>query len=89
MEIDIQLPGCRSLKEKRRRLRGLKDRFGVDSTTAVSESGHHDNYQLARWTVVVVANDEGLIQSRLRAIEDYIHNNIDGFITRSEWQYIG
>ncbi|MFK7916113.1 MAG: DUF503 family protein, partial [Pseudomonadales bacterium] len=39
LQVRFVLHGCRSLKDKRKRLRGLRDRFGKQTGLAVCESG--------------------------------------------------
>lgn len=67
MTLDFHLPACRSLKEKRSRLRGLKDRFGKDPGIAMYECGSHDLPTQARWCVVAAANDQAVVRARLHA----------------------
>lgn len=88
LSLDIHLPACHSLKEKRGRLRGLRDKFGKDPGIAMAESGFHDIHDRAQWCVVAIAADGSLVESRLRKIEDYIRNNIDGYVTDSRLEFL-
>jgi uncharacterized protein YlxP (DUF503 family) len=63
------LPGCRSLKEKRQRLGGFKDRFGKQAGLAVCESGYSDAHQRAEWSFVAVAQNKRLIEQTLSDVE--------------------
>mgnify|MGYP000076315535 CR=1 FL=1 len=73
MTLDFQLPGCRSLKDKRHRLRGLKDRFGKLTNVAVTESDCHDQHQLAQWSFVAIGRDTQGLDKVLDDIETYAH----------------
>jgi hypothetical protein len=81
LTLDIYLPACRSLKEKRSRLRGLRDRFGKSPGIALSETAFHDRHDRAQWCAVAIGSDRGQLESQLRSIEKYIHEHIDGYMT--------
>jgi uncharacterized protein YlxP (DUF503 family) len=55
LTVNFHLGGCRSLKEKRQRLKGLKDRFGRSPNVAVCESDYQDVHQRAQWSFVATA----------------------------------
>ena len=84
LTLDFQLPGCRSLKDKRRRLRGLKDRFGKTGNLAVTESDYHDHHQLAQWSFVAIGRDGQGLDKLLDDIESYSHAQLDANIVSSE-----
>jgi uncharacterized protein len=83
LTLEIRLTACRSLKEKRRRLSGLRDRFGRNPGLALSETGYHDRQDSAQWTVVAIGADIGRLQTQLHNVEKYIHEHIDGYVTKS------
>jgi uncharacterized protein YlxP (DUF503 family) len=64
-ELEFHIPGSSSLKEKRFVLRSLKDRLRRRFNVAVSESEHHDRWQLATLCVVTVSNDAAVVHSVL------------------------
>ena len=49
LTLDLHLEGCQSLKEKRARTRGVRDRFGRLSQVAVCESDFSDGSHIARY----------------------------------------
>ena len=57
LTITFQLPGCRSLKEKRRRLRRLADHFGRNTRIAVTESDFHDIHDRGQWSFAIIGAD--------------------------------
>ena len=61
LTLTFHLPGCRSLKEKRQRLGGLRDRFGRNTTVGVCESGLQDAHQRAEWTFVAVGDRKSVV----------------------------
>lgn len=87
LTIRFQLPGCRSLKEKRRRLSGLKDKFGKIHNIAVSEADFHDRHQQAEWYFAIISNDKTLIEQQITKIELHAASELDAVVEdcRREW----
>lgn len=73
-KLDLHLPGCRSLKEKRRVLRRLKDRTFARFAIPVAEVEHQDLWQRAMIGFAAVGNEhgviEGILQRMINAIGD-------------------
>ena len=88
LTLDIHLPACRSLKEKRSRLRGLRDKFGRDPGIALSETEFHDQHDRAQWCLVAIGGDSGRVQAKLSNIESYIHEHIDGYVTEGTLEFL-
>ncbi len=68
----LQIPGARSLKDRRRVVRSFKDRVRARLPVSVAEVGELDRYQVATFGVVTVSNDsarcrEVLTQARSMA----------------------
>lgn len=89
LTIDFQLPACRSLKDKRRRLQGLRDRFGGKPNIAVSESDWHDVHDRAQWTFVIVGENPRVVDATKDSILSYASQSLDAIITRSDRDYLG
>lgn len=87
MKIDFFLAGCRSLKEKRQRLNGIRDRFGRANNVAVCESDHQDLLQRAQWTFVAAAASRDVVERALTDIERNLHGSVDAELieVRREW----
>ena len=79
--VRFQLPACHSLKEKRRRLSGLRQRFGRETGIAVAESGLQNSHDRSEWTFLILANNKALADSTSARIETFLHEAIDGFVT--------
>ncbi len=77
LRIDFYLAGCRSLKEKRQRLNGIRDRFGRANNVAVSESDHQDLLQRSQWTFVAVAAARDVVDRALTDIERNLQATVD------------
>ena len=82
LTLEFHLPGCRSLKEKRQRLSGLKQRFGRVANIAVSEAGWHDRHQQAQWCFLGLAGDRKGLEQLLAPIETYAASQVDAVITQ-------
>ncbi|MCX4028864.1 DUF503 domain-containing protein [Endozoicomonas sp. SM1973] len=69
LTLFFHLPGCRSLKEKRSRLGGLKDKFGRVTNVAITESDFHDLHQQAEWSVIIMAKDQSTVDRIIAQLE--------------------
>ena len=70
LTIKIHIPGCSSLKEKRRRLKPLLARLHREFNISVAEIELQDIWQSAVIACVLVSNDNGHTQ---RALQQIIH----------------
>lgn len=87
MKVDFYVAGCRSLKEKRQRLNGMRERFGRANNIAVCESDHQDLLQRAQWTFVAAAASRDVVDRTLTDIERNLHGSVDAELieVRREW----
>lgn len=73
LTVDLFIPGCSSLKEKRLALSSLKTRLRRRFNVAVAEVDHHDKWQRCQLAVTTVAVDrkraDGCCDKVLRFIE--------------------
>jgi len=53
----LQIPGARSLKDRRRVVKGLKDRVRAKLPVSIAEVGDLERYQVATLGVTVVSNE--------------------------------
>ena len=85
--IDLHVTGCASLKDKRRRLSKLRDKFGHKTHVSVCESDHADVLQRAQWSFVAMAGSATVVEQTLTEIEQYVALNIDAQILsiRRDW----
>ena len=80
MTAVFQLEGCHSLKEKRRRVSGIRERFGRQTNLGVCESGFQDNYQQSQWSFVAVGSAQKVVDRTLAAVEEQLEDYVDGFL---------
>ena len=81
--LDFRLDGCMSLKEKRGRLSGIRDRFGHQPNLAVCESDFHDSWKNAQWSFVAMAGDGTIVDATLEKVVLKIESEIDAQIVGS------
>ena len=89
LALDFQLAGCASLKEKRRRLSRLRDKFGRITNLAVCETGYQDVHQRARWSVVAVADSSRVVEQSLAQVERWAAEAVDATIVDVDREIIG
>lgn len=84
-ELELYLPGIRSLKEKRSIVRSLLARVRNQFSVAISEVGHLDRWQLASVAVVCVSNSGNHNLEVLRSVLQFIETHFpEAEITRHE-----
>jgi len=74
IRAQLQVPGSRSLKEKRHAIRSLKDKLRSTFQVSVAEVDHQDMLQSAAIGVAFVASDGKNAESRMTKLVDYIEN---------------
>jgi uncharacterized protein YlxP (DUF503 family) len=75
LTIHIHLPGCSSLKEKRRRLKPLITRLHREFNISVAEMDHQDLWQDAILACALISNSNGHTQRSLQKITSWIEKN--------------
>jgi len=81
LTLQFHLEGCDSLKDKRQRLSGLRDRFGRLPHVAVCESDFADELSRAEWTFVVIASSPQRIDQTINNIDEFTATQLDAVIT--------
>ena len=88
LTVDFHLHGCRSLKDKRKRLSRLRDKFGQKTHIAVCESDYADSHSRSQWSFVLVASAGKVVEQAASEIELYLASSIDAEITHMERQWL-
>jgi uncharacterized protein len=84
---ELQIPGCRSLKEKRSVLKSLKDRLHNQFNVSVAETAHQDSHQSAEISACVVSGDRGHANSVLDSLNRFVEAEARVRIVDSFTQY--
>ena len=72
LTLQIHLPGCSSLKEKRSRLKPLLARLHKEFNVSVAEVGHQDVWQDSVIACAVVSNDHKHTQRVLQKVAKWV-----------------
>lgn len=72
LTLHIQIPGCTSLKEKRRRLKPLLFRIHKEFNVSVAEVDRLDAWQESVLTLALVSNDGRHTQHSLQTVIGWI-----------------
>ena len=87
LALDIFLPHARSLKDKRRVLKTLRDRVHGRFNAAFAELDFQDKWQRSRLGIVTLNSQKGLVDQILQKILRDIEENLQGEIVLSEFLY--
>jgi len=77
LSLDFHLEGCASLKDKRQRLQGLRDRFGRQPNLAVCETDGQDSLERAEWSFVAAGGSRQLIDRLIAEVESFVAESVD------------
>jgi uncharacterized protein YlxP (DUF503 family) len=75
LTLELQLPGCKSLKEKRGRLKPLLTRLHREFNLSVAEIARMDTWDQATIGCVLISNDGQHIQSALQSVIHWVDQN--------------
>jgi uncharacterized protein YlxP (DUF503 family) len=65
MRLVLEIPGARSLKDKRQVVRSFKERVKSRLAVSIAEVDHHDKLQRATFGVAVVSGDAAMCEEML------------------------
>jgi hypothetical protein len=75
LTIQLQLPGCKSLKEKRSRLKPLISRLHREFNISVAELSRQDVWDEATLGCVMISNEHKFSESSLQTIIHWLNKN--------------
>ena len=75
LEVDLLVPDCRSLKEKRMVLKSMKDRLHNHFNISVSEVDHQDVWQRVKLAISMAGSDQRTVNSSLDSVVDFLEKN--------------
>ena len=73
--IDLHVPGSRSLKDKRRVIKSIKERIKGEYNVSIAEIGGLDSWQRSEIGIACVGNDKQRIDRILSKILDKFRND--------------
>ena len=75
LTISIHIPGCTSLKEKRKRLKPLLYRLHREFNISIAEIDHQDVWQSATIACAMVSSDRGYTHGALQKVVSWMERN--------------
>ena len=84
LTIQLHIPGCTSLKEKRSRLKPLLARLHREFNISVAEVDRHDAWQEAVIACALVSNDHAHTQRSLQEVLRWIETSWPDLLVSSE-----
>jgi hypothetical protein len=81
LRLTFQIPGARSLKDRRRVVRSFRDRVQARTRAAIAEVGGSDEYQRAVFGVAVVANEAARCDELLSVVASMAATVRDAILT--------
>ena len=75
LTLHIHIPGCSSLKEKRRRIKPLMTRLHKEFNLSVTEMDHHDVWQTAIIGCALISTGNGHTQRTLQKVIQWVEVN--------------
>lgn len=84
----LHLPGCRTLKDKRSIVRGLKDRLTARLRVSAAETDYHDRHAMAELTVAVASRDRRHAESVLSRADALVNAESRAQVIESETQLL-
>ena len=75
LSIHLHIPGCSSLKEKRRRIKPLIARLHREFNVSVAEIGLQDKWQETVIACAMVGNERGHLESALQTVAKWVEGN--------------
>ncbi|MCW8909547.1 MAG: DUF503 domain-containing protein [Gammaproteobacteria bacterium] len=85
--FELRISYAQSLKDKRRVIKGLKDRLSSRFNISIAELGELDNWNQSILGVVLIANDRKYLDGQASLIESMILEvrNIELITVSKEW----
>ncbi len=88
LTIELLIPYAHSLKEKRREVRGLKDRIRSKFNASVAEVGYQDKWQRAVLAVCLVGSEKSKLMSNTARIRNICEETTDIVITAIDQEWL-
>lgn len=88
LQFEIEIPGAESLKDKRRIVQSIKDRFHREHQCSVAEVGSLDNPAIADMAIAFVGADRKHLRSVLGVIEHKLTTLPEGRLGAVERQIL-
>lgn len=85
---ELHLPQARSLKDKRRVVKGLIERIHAKFRVSIAETDHHDLHQRAEIAIAAVHQGEHELEALLEEIRRILDTEPEAYLTRWDPEYL-
>ena len=75
LQVDLEITGARTLKEKRQVVKSVLDRLRASFNVSAAEIDDHDVYQRAGLGFSAVSNDAAHVRGRLQQVVNHLKNH--------------
>lgn len=75
--VDLRIPGCRSLKDKRQALKALKESIRRKYNVSIAELDHQDTWQRILIGVAAVSRDARFANQVISKVVNEIEKNVN------------
>jgi uncharacterized protein YlxP (DUF503 family) len=86
--FELHIPAGRSLKDKRRVVKALKDRIHHRYRVSIAETDHHDLHQRAEIAIAAVHGSRGEMERLMNAIHTMIEEVPEAMLISWDPQYL-
>lgn len=86
--VEMRIPAVASLKEKRRVIKGIKDRLSAKFNLAVAEVGYLEEWQHSVIAVVMVGNDRRFLEQSMSQVSQRLEETRDVELVHMENQWL-
>ncbi len=86
--IEAHIPHAHSLKEKRKDIKGIRDRLRAKFNVSVAEIDFHDDWQRSIIGVTMINNDKRYLESQSSAVETLLLEYRDVELIRIEKEWL-
>lgn len=88
LRIVLRMPGCRSLKDRRRVVHSLRDRIQHRHHAAFAEVGHLEAHDAAVVAISMVGNDTRHVRSRLDQVRGEIEAGVEALVSDAQVEIV-
>ena len=87
LTLEVVIPHARSLKDKRRVIRSLRDRL-KKFNVSIAECEHQDLWQRSALGVVAIASDHAILERTLQTVTDEAERILEGNLARCQVEFL-
>lgn len=88
VSLELQIPGARSLKDKRRAVKSLIDRVHRRFRVSIAETDYHDLHQRSEISIAVITHDGGELERILDGLRSIAEEVPDALLLRWEPRHL-